>query len=179
MSSRTRKNVGVLGLGIIGQRVVSNLREHGFHVFVWNRTPRPVPNFVGPPAEVADRAFPDLRSDDTRCCKWCSDTRPDREPRGEGPLHGFAYRFARRCLVERRAGNFWIAVTEQDARKGELVYYLVGIFCVAAARPFLKRAQEIIGSASGRRYHSKLRRKCPARACRRRRNPGTRLESAA
>src|SRR3954464_3923954 len=54
MASRTRKNVGVLGLGIIGQRVVSNLRETGFHVFVWNRTPRPVPNFVGSPAEVAE-----------------------------------------------------------------------------------------------------------------------------
>ena len=54
MASRTRKNVGVLGLGIIGQRVVSNLRQHGFHVFVWNRTPRPVPNFVGSPAEVAE-----------------------------------------------------------------------------------------------------------------------------
>src|SRR2546423_3386663 len=54
MASRTRKNVGVLGLGIIGQRVVNNLRERGFHVFVWNRTPRPVPNFVGSPAEVAE-----------------------------------------------------------------------------------------------------------------------------
>src|SRR2546423_8197006 len=54
MASRTRKNVGVLGLGIIGQRVVSSLRERGFHVFVWNRTPRPVPNFVGSPAEVAE-----------------------------------------------------------------------------------------------------------------------------
>jgi 3-hydroxyisobutyrate dehydrogenase-like beta-hydroxyacid dehydrogenase len=54
MASRTRKNVGVIGLGIIGQRVVSNLREDGFHVFVWNRTPRPVPNFVGSPAEVAE-----------------------------------------------------------------------------------------------------------------------------
>src|SRR5947209_15163468 len=54
MASRTRKNVGVIGLGIIGQRVVSNLRENGFHVFVWNRTPRPVPNFVGSPAEVAE-----------------------------------------------------------------------------------------------------------------------------
>ena len=54
MASRTRKNVGVLGLGIIGQRVVTHLREHGFHVFVWNRTPRPVPNFVGSPAEVAE-----------------------------------------------------------------------------------------------------------------------------
>src|SRR5476649_2074956 len=54
MSLRTRKNVGVIGLGIIGQRVAENLREHGFHVFVWNRTPRPVPNFVGAPAEIAE-----------------------------------------------------------------------------------------------------------------------------
>src|SRR5204862_8309815 len=54
MASRTRKNVGVLGLGIIGQRVVENLRERGFHVFVWNRSPKPVPNFVGSPAEVAE-----------------------------------------------------------------------------------------------------------------------------
>jgi 3-hydroxyisobutyrate dehydrogenase-like beta-hydroxyacid dehydrogenase len=54
MASRTRKNIGVIGLGIIGQRVVSNLRERGFHVFVWNRTPKPVPNFVGSPAEVAE-----------------------------------------------------------------------------------------------------------------------------
>src|SRR3954471_17920018 len=54
MSLRTRKNIGVIGLGIIGQRVVDNLRERGYHVFVWNRTPRPVPNFVGSPAEVAE-----------------------------------------------------------------------------------------------------------------------------
>src|SRR3954451_20553809 len=54
MANRTRQNIGVLGLGIIGQRVVSNLREHGFHVFVWNRTPKPVPNFVRSPAEVAE-----------------------------------------------------------------------------------------------------------------------------
>src|SRR2546423_4519730 len=54
MASRTRKNVGVLGLGIIGQRVVDNLRERGFHVFVWNRTLRPVTNCGGSTAEVAE-----------------------------------------------------------------------------------------------------------------------------
>jgi 3-hydroxyisobutyrate dehydrogenase-like beta-hydroxyacid dehydrogenase len=54
MSIRTRKNVGVIGLGIIGRRVADNLRERGFHVFVWNRTPRAVPNFVGSAAEVAE-----------------------------------------------------------------------------------------------------------------------------
>src|SRR4051812_15487366 len=55
MSRRSsRKNVGLIGLGIIGRRVAENLRNRGFHVFVWNRTPRPVPNFVGSAAEVAE-----------------------------------------------------------------------------------------------------------------------------
>src|SRR2546429_9506770 len=47
MARRTKKNVGVIGLGIIGSRVADNLRRLGFHVFVWNRNPGPVPNFVG------------------------------------------------------------------------------------------------------------------------------------
>ena len=54
MSRRNIKNVGLIGLGIIGQRVAESLRRHGFHVFVWNRTPRPVPNFLGSPAAVAE-----------------------------------------------------------------------------------------------------------------------------
>src|SRR5436853_3665619 len=54
MARRIRKNVGVIGLGIIGSRVADNLRRQGFHVFVWNRNPRPVPNFVGAPAELAE-----------------------------------------------------------------------------------------------------------------------------
>src|ERR671917_509884 len=54
MSRRTQKNVGVIGLGIIGRRVAENLRRRGFHVFVWNRTPRPYPNFVGSPSELAE-----------------------------------------------------------------------------------------------------------------------------
>src|SRR5436305_6496900 len=54
MSRRTQKNVGVIGLGIIGSRVSEVLRKKGYHVFVWNRTPRPVPNFVGAPAELSE-----------------------------------------------------------------------------------------------------------------------------
>jgi 3-hydroxyisobutyrate dehydrogenase-like beta-hydroxyacid dehydrogenase len=54
MSRHSRKNVGLIGLGIIGRRVAENLRKHGFHVFVWNRTPRPVPNFVGSAVEVGE-----------------------------------------------------------------------------------------------------------------------------
>jgi len=46
--------VGVIGLGIIGSRVAGHLREAGFSVSVWNRTPKPAePHFLGTPAEVA------------------------------------------------------------------------------------------------------------------------------
>jgi 3-hydroxyisobutyrate dehydrogenase-like beta-hydroxyacid dehydrogenase len=53
MSNRTSKNVGVIGLGIIGTRVAGALRKAGWNVFVWSRTPRPVQNFVGSRGEVA------------------------------------------------------------------------------------------------------------------------------
>jgi 3-hydroxyisobutyrate dehydrogenase-like beta-hydroxyacid dehydrogenase len=48
------KNIGVIGLGIIGGGISAHLRRKRFQVFVWNRTPRPVPNFVGSPAELAE-----------------------------------------------------------------------------------------------------------------------------
>jgi 3-hydroxyisobutyrate dehydrogenase-like beta-hydroxyacid dehydrogenase len=48
--------VGVIGLGIIGSRVAKNLRKKGFEVYVWNRTPKPEPNFVSSPADVAKAA---------------------------------------------------------------------------------------------------------------------------
>jgi 3-hydroxyisobutyrate dehydrogenase-like beta-hydroxyacid dehydrogenase len=54
MPRKSRKNVGVIGLGIIGSRVVTALRASGYHVYVWNRSPRVVPNFLASPAEVAE-----------------------------------------------------------------------------------------------------------------------------
>lgn len=45
--------IGVVGLGIIGRGIAAHLRHKGFSVFVWNRSPRPVPNFVGSPGELA------------------------------------------------------------------------------------------------------------------------------
>src|SRR6184192_4829548 len=53
MTRTIRKSVGIIGLGIIGRRIADHLRHQGLSVFVWNRTPRPVPNFVGSPAELA------------------------------------------------------------------------------------------------------------------------------
>lgn len=52
MPRKSRKNVGLIGLGIIGARVAFNLRAAGFQVFVWSRTPKAAPNFLGSPSEV-------------------------------------------------------------------------------------------------------------------------------
>lgn len=53
MSRKIRKQAGVIGLGIIGSRVASGLRAAGFQTYVWNRTPRAMPNFLASPAELA------------------------------------------------------------------------------------------------------------------------------
>ncbi len=53
MFGKQRIRVGLLGLGIIGSRIAAHLREAGFPVAVWNRTPKTEPNFLGSPAEVA------------------------------------------------------------------------------------------------------------------------------
>jgi len=54
MAKKSRKNVGLIGLGIIGSRVANALRQEGFHVYVWNRTPRAAPNFLASPRQVAE-----------------------------------------------------------------------------------------------------------------------------
>jgi 3-hydroxyisobutyrate dehydrogenase-like beta-hydroxyacid dehydrogenase len=54
MPRKSRKNVGLIGLGIIGSRVANALRSEGFHVYVWNRTPRAAPNFLASPRQVAE-----------------------------------------------------------------------------------------------------------------------------
>jgi 3-hydroxyisobutyrate dehydrogenase-like beta-hydroxyacid dehydrogenase len=54
MPKKSRKNVGLIGLGIIGSRVANALRTGGFHVYVWNRTPRAAPNFLASPHQVAE-----------------------------------------------------------------------------------------------------------------------------
>jgi 3-hydroxyisobutyrate dehydrogenase-like beta-hydroxyacid dehydrogenase len=53
MGLKPRKNIGIIGTGIIGSRVAAALRSEGFHVFVWNRTPRAQPNFLSSPAKLA------------------------------------------------------------------------------------------------------------------------------
>jgi 3-hydroxyisobutyrate dehydrogenase-like beta-hydroxyacid dehydrogenase len=54
MARQPKPAAGVIGLGIIGSRVVSALRKSGFQVWLHNRSPRPEPNFLSSPAEVAE-----------------------------------------------------------------------------------------------------------------------------
>lgn len=56
MSNGKLEKVGVIGLGIIGSRVAENLRRAEKHVYVWSRSPKPEPNFLGSPAEVAENS---------------------------------------------------------------------------------------------------------------------------
>src|SRR5713101_2648623 len=81
--SRRHKNVGVIGLGIIGSRVTETLRQKGFHVFVWNRTPQLVPNFVGAPAEIAEMCdfVQVFVSDDDALLQMAEDLVPALAPR--------------------------------------------------------------------------------------------------
>ncbi len=53
MFQENPEKVGVIGLGIIGSRVAEVLRNAGYHVYVWNRSPKTEPNFLASPAELA------------------------------------------------------------------------------------------------------------------------------
>jgi len=48
--------LGIIGLGIIGSRVAANYRDSGHPVWIWNRSPKALPGFLGSPEEVARRA---------------------------------------------------------------------------------------------------------------------------
>jgi 3-hydroxyisobutyrate dehydrogenase-like beta-hydroxyacid dehydrogenase len=49
--------VGIIGLGIIGSRVAELLQnKKNFPLFVWNRTPQPLPNLLDSPLAVAESA---------------------------------------------------------------------------------------------------------------------------
>ena len=151
MSRRQRKNVGVIGLGIIGSRVAETLRKKGFHAFVWNRSPRPVPNFVGGPAEVAEMCdyVQIFVSDDEALLQVAEELTPALAPRHIVFAHSTVspqsmHRASE--IVERRGARFIEAPftgSKMAAENGELVYY------VAGDEAALKEARSIL-EASGR-----------------------------
>lgn len=144
----------MLGLGIIGSRVAENLRERGFHVFVWNRNPRPVPNFVGAPAELAEMCdyIQIFVSDDDALLDVLRQMAPALGPRHIVIAHPTVAPHSMRSaadLVERRGARFVEAPftgSKLGAEKGELVFYVAGDeVALREARPILEAsAKEVI-----------------------------------
>ncbi|HSH37186.1 MAG TPA: NAD(P)-dependent oxidoreductase, partial [Chthoniobacterales bacterium] len=134
MSRRTQKNVGVIGLGIIGRRVADNLRRRGFQVFVWNRTPRPYPNFVGSPSELAELCdFVQIFvSDDEALLQMVQQMKPALSAQHVIMAHSTVAPHTMRNaaeFVQRRGAHFLDAPftgSKVAAEKAELVYYVAG-----------------------------------------------------
>ena len=153
MASRTRKNIGVVGLGIIGQRVVNNLRERGYHVFVWNRTPKPVPNFVGSPAEVAELCdyIQIFVSDDDALLQMMQRMMPNLTAHHIVMAHCTVSPDTMRAaaeMAERRGAHLLdcpFTGSKNAAEKGELVYYVGGDeAALSRARPILEASSKEI-----------------------------------
>ncbi|MEP6698514.1 MAG: NAD(P)-dependent oxidoreductase [Verrucomicrobiota bacterium] len=150
MSSRTRKNIGVIGLGIIGQRVVENLRRRGYHVFVWNRTPRPVPNFVGSAAEIAELCdyIQIFVSDDEALLQMIQQVKKHLTPKHVVMAHTTVSPETMRAaaeVVEKRGGQLVDAPftgSKMAAENGKLVYY------VAGAEEALRQVRPILQASS-------------------------------
>src|SRR3979490_2976953 len=134
MSRRTQRNVGLIGLGIIGSRVREVLRRKGFHVFVWNRTPRPVPNFVGSPSEVAELCdfIQIFVSDDEALLQTAQRITRDLTPNHIVMAHCTVSPDTMRAtaeIIEKRGARFLDAPftgSKMGAENGPLVYYVGG-----------------------------------------------------
>lgn len=163
MARPKSKNVGVIGLGIIGSRVAATLRNRGFQVFVWNRTPRLEPNFVGSPAEVAELCnfIQIFVSDDGALLEIVRLLVPVLTAQHVVVAHCTVAPDSMRSaaqLVERRGARFLEAPftgSKVAAENGQLVYYIGGDeLALKQARPILEASsREIIpigeiGSAS-------------------------------
>jgi 3-hydroxyisobutyrate dehydrogenase-like beta-hydroxyacid dehydrogenase len=134
MSHPAHKKIGVIGLGIIGRGVTGNLRRKGFQVFVWNRTPRPVPNFVGSPAELAELCdhIQIFVSDDEALLETVQRLREKLTARHIVLAHSTVAPDSMRAaadIIGRSGARFVDAPftgSKGAAEKGELVYYVAG-----------------------------------------------------
>jgi len=153
MSHATRKNIGVIGLGIIGRGVAGNLRRKGFPVYVWNRSPRSVPNFVGSPGEVTEicNYIQIFVSDDDALLQTVEQLSGKLTPRHIVVAHSTVAPDSMRAaaeIVDRRKAQFVEAPftgSKAAAENGELVYYVSGKdAALREARPILQASSKEI-----------------------------------
>src|SRR5438552_8598898 len=153
MTRTIRKSVGIIGLGIIGRRIADHLRHQGLSVFVWNRTPRPVPNFVGSPTELAQTCnyLQLFVSDDDALMRMIQVMTPSLTERHIDVPHATVSPDTMReaaALVERRGARLVEAPftgSKLAAEKGQLVYYVSGDeAAVNEVRPLLQASSKAI-----------------------------------
>ena len=146
-------NIGVVGLGIIGRGIAGHLRRKGFSVFVWNRSPRPVPNFVGSLGELAGLCnyIQIFVSDDDALLQTVEQLSEKLTPRHVIFAHSTVAPDSMRAaadIVERRAARFVEACftgSKGAAEKGELVYYVGGTDeALREGRPILEASSKEI-----------------------------------
>src|SRR5215831_10676366 len=152
-SQRKHTNIGVVGLGIIGHGIAGHLRRKGFSVFVWNRSPRPVPNFVGSPGELAGLCnyIQIFVSDDDALLQTVEKLSEKLTPRHVIFAHSTVAPDSMRAaaeIVERRGARLVEACftgSKGAAEKGELVYYIGGTDdALRQARPILEASSKEI-----------------------------------
>src|SRR6266516_6191524 len=147
-------NIGIVGLGIIGRAIAAHLRRKGFSVFVWNRSPQPVPNFVGSPGELAELCnyIQIFVSDDEALLQTVEQLSESLTPRHLVLAHSTVAPDSMRAaaeIVDRRRARFVEASftgSKLAAEKGELVYYVGGTAtALREARPILEASgKEIV-----------------------------------
>jgi 3-hydroxyisobutyrate dehydrogenase-like beta-hydroxyacid dehydrogenase len=146
-------NIGVVGLGIIGRAIAGHLRHRGFSVFVWNRSPRPVPNFVGSPEELVELCnfIQIFVSDDDALLQTVEQLGEKLTQRHVIVAHSTVAPDSMRAaadIVERRGARFVEACftgSKGAAEKGELVYYVGGTDeALREGRPILEASSKEI-----------------------------------
>src|SRR5213596_1253466 len=154
MSDPAHKDIGVIGLGIIGRAIAAHLRRKGFSVFVWNRSPQPVPNFVGSPGELAGICdyIQIFVSDDEALLQTVEQLSEKLAQRHVVLAHSTVAPDSMRAaaeIVERRGARFIEACftgSKGAAEKGELIYYVGGTDeALREGRPILEvSSKEIV-----------------------------------
>ncbi|MEO5717956.1 MAG: NAD(P)-binding domain-containing protein [Chthoniobacterales bacterium] len=153
MARSKNKNVGLIGLGIIGSRVAGALRNNGFQVFVWNRTPRPEQNFLGSPVEVAELCdlIQIFVADDEALLETVKQLVPGLTAQHIVTAHCTVAPENMKAaaeMVERRGARFLEAPftgSKVAAEKGQLVYYIGGDEAtLKQARPVLEGSSKEI-----------------------------------